>query len=89
MTRAAALALLFASALLPATPATAREAASLTVAQARYDEDVPTRPLRRARTRIEVTPARPPHRECVSWLEREFRPSGTVIVPRLGCWWAR
>jgi hypothetical protein len=26
-------------------------------------------------------------RECTSWLEPEHRPSGTVIVPRLRCWW--
>ena len=39
--------------------------------------------VRRARTQIEVRPARPMHRECTSWLEQEFRPSGTVIVPRI------
>jgi hypothetical protein len=26
-------------------------------------------------------------RQCVSWLEPEYRPSGTVIVPRMRCWW--
>lgn len=26
-------------------------------------------------------------RECRAWLEQEFRPSGTVIVPRMNCWW--
>jgi hypothetical protein len=26
-------------------------------------------------------------RQCVSWLEPEYRPSGTVIVPRMHCWW--
>lgn len=26
-------------------------------------------------------------RECTSWLEQEARPSGTVIVPRMRCWW--
>jgi hypothetical protein len=29
------------------------------------------------------------HRECTSWLEQEARPSGTVIVPRMRCWWVR
>jgi len=46
-------------------------------------------PVRRARTQIEVRPARPMHRECTSWLEQEFRPSGTVIVPRMRCAWVR
>jgi hypothetical protein len=27
-------------------------------------------------------------RECVSRLVPEHRPSGTVIVPRMHCWWA-
>lgn len=26
-------------------------------------------------------------RYCRSWLEREYRVSGTVIVPRMQCWW--
>ena len=28
-------------------------------------------------------------RECTSWLEQDPRPSGTVIVPRMRCWWVR
>jgi hypothetical protein len=28
-------------------------------------------------------------RECRSWLVQEFRPSGTVIVPKMSCWWVR
>ncbi len=28
-------------------------------------------------------------RGCVSWLEQEARPSGTVIVPRMRCRWVR
>lgn len=28
-------------------------------------------------------------RHCVSRLVPEARPSGTVIVPRMRCWWAR
>jgi hypothetical protein len=28
-------------------------------------------------------------RECKSWLVQEFRPSGTVIVPKMSCWWVR
>jgi hypothetical protein len=26
-------------------------------------------------------------RECVAHYEQEFRVSGTVIVPRMNCWW--
>jgi hypothetical protein len=26
-------------------------------------------------------------RQCTSWLARENRPSGPVIVPRMRCWW--
>ena len=28
-------------------------------------------------------------RQCTSWLATEYRPSGTVIVPRMRCWWER
>jgi hypothetical protein len=28
-------------------------------------------------------------RECVARYVQEFRPSGTVIVPRMRCWWVR
>src|SRR5712691_7141073 len=28
-------------------------------------------------------------RQCRAWLAQEFRPSGTVIVPRMSCWWVR
>ena len=28
-------------------------------------------------------------RECRSWLATEHRPSGTVITPRMRCWWER
>jgi hypothetical protein len=26
-------------------------------------------------------------RQCTSWLAQEARPSGTVIVPQMRCWW--
>ena len=46
----------------------------------------------RAPVRIRVTPLyRYPGpnavRQCTSWLAQEARPSGTVIVPRMQCWW--
>jgi hypothetical protein len=28
-------------------------------------------------------------RQCMAWLAPEFRPSGTVIVPKMHCWWER
>ena len=44
------------------------------------------------RARIIVTP-RPSYpgpyatRHCDSWLEKEYRLSGTVVVPRMRCYW--
>jgi hypothetical protein len=26
-------------------------------------------------------------RHCVSWLQKQYRVSGTVIVPQMRCWW--
>jgi hypothetical protein len=28
-------------------------------------------------------------RQCTSWIAPEYRPSGTVIVPKMHCWWER
>jgi len=28
-------------------------------------------------------------RQCTAWLAPEYRPSGTVIVPKMRCWWER
>jgi hypothetical protein len=43
------------------------------------------------RPRITVYPRGylPPNaiRQCRSWLVTEYRVSGTVIVPRMRCWW--
>lgn len=44
------------------------------------------------RTSIVVTPSRStpgPNatRHCDAWLEKEYRPSGTVVVPRMRCVW--
>jgi hypothetical protein len=62
-------------------------------------------PPRRAPPRVTVTPRVPSAtiyplpgaaypgpgyvRGCVSWLEPDPRPSGTVIVPRMSCQWVR
>jgi hypothetical protein len=34
-------------------------------------------------------PGRNAVRQCVSWLATEYRPSGTVVVPYMRCWWQR
>jgi hypothetical protein len=44
------------------------------------------------RASITVTPGRStpgPNatRHCDAWLEKEYRPSGTVVVPRMRCVW--
>jgi hypothetical protein len=28
-------------------------------------------------------------RQCVSWLQPEYRLSGTVVTPQMRCWWER
>jgi len=45
-----------------------------------------------ARPRVTITPrtrSLGPNakRYCRSWLEKEYRVSGTVIVPKMQCWW--
>jgi hypothetical protein len=51
----------------------------------------PSAQRRPARVTVYPRPARAlpanAKRECRAWLEQEFRPSGTVIVPRMNCWW--
>lgn len=70
------------------------------VAQVVSRDDVP--PRRRPQTRLRVTPYYTPDgvyprynpgpdavRECNATYVQEFRPSGTVIVPRMSCYWRR
>ena len=44
-----------------------------------------------SRPRVTIYPRRylPPNatRQCRSWLVREYRVSGPVIVPQMRCWW--
>lgn len=72
-----------------AAPDGARAAPSEFSAQQRTQETQP--PRQRARTRVRVTRPRPlgpnAYRECVAWYEQEYRPSGTVVVPKQRCWW--
>jgi hypothetical protein len=56
-------------------------------------QDILTRLRPHQRPRITVHPLREGYpgpsavRQCTSWLATEYRPSGTVIVPRQHCWW--
>jgi len=74
--------------ILPQPRALAQDRAPAATAFAQASE-----PPRRAPARIVVRPLARSHpgpnsvRQCVSWLEPEYRPSGTVIVPRMHCWW--
>jgi hypothetical protein len=50
------------------------------------DSDAPKRP------RVIIHPRhfepRPnSKRHCASWLQKEYRVSGTVITPQMRCWW--
>src|SRR5271155_3602782 len=84
---------------LPVRSATAQSAPSaLRVAQAQYPDAPPPRRVHRPTTRLRVTPNYDdvyPHydpgpnavRECNATYVQEYRPSGTVIVPRMHCFW--
>ncbi|MDB5599661.1 MAG: hypothetical protein JWN71_1705 [Xanthobacteraceae bacterium] len=75
-----------------AVPAGAQQPASGTGVSAR-GSDVSAQ--QRPRTRLRVTPLRRApldqraYRQCQDWYETEYRPSGTVIVPKMRCWWVR
>lgn len=71
------------------------------LAQATSPEDAPA-PRRRPPARLRVTPYYSPDgvyprynpgpdavRECNASYEQEYRPSGTVIVPHMHCYWRR
>jgi hypothetical protein len=98
----AALSLSFAIMLLPADAGQpARAAAQLAKPQSAATEfSAQTRRTRRPPSRILVTPRYYPGdvfpryypgpnavRECTAHLVQEFRPSGTVITPRMNCFW--
>ena len=42
-----------------------------------------------APTRLRVYPGRLLYRDCNFRLVQQWRPDGTVIVPRQRCWWVR
>jgi hypothetical protein len=88
--RAAAIAAISSGVLLAGERATAAPVATSDAAQA-IDLSAQRR-ARPARTRIRIYapysyPGPNAVRHCTSWLEPEWRPSGTVIVPRMRCWW--
>lgn len=84
-----------------AQPLAQTAGAEVRVAQAVSPDDVPP-PRRRPQTRLRVTPYYTPDgvypryypgpdavRECNATYVQEFRPSGTVIVPHMSCYWRR
>ncbi|MET4801777.1 hypothetical protein ABIA96_004360 [Bradyrhizobium sp. LB11.1] len=90
---------LFSQGCVPAEAQTA--GAELRVAQAVSPDDARP-PRKRPQTRLRVTPYYIPDgvyprynpgpdavRECNATYVQEFRPSGTVIVPHMSCYWRR
>jgi hypothetical protein len=57
------------------------------------DGATPKRAQAPARVRVHPLPQSFPGpnavRECTAWIAPEYRPSGTVIVPKMHCWWER
>lgn len=99
----AALWLIVAVVLLPADAAPAQSGPATQLAQAQSattEFSAQSRRTRRPPSRIVVTPRYRPDdvypryypgpnavRECTAHLVQEFRPSGTVITPRMNCFW--
>jgi len=73
-------------------PAMAAPAADARVSQNHSDRHSQDLAARTKRPRVTIYPRRfrpGPNaiRQCRSWLVREYRVSGPVIVPRMRCWW--
>lgn len=87
----AVLAALGAASVAPA-PALAGGRGAPVAVPAATDLSSQSRPRRAPRVRI-IRQARalPPDavRDCRAWYVQEHRPSGTVITPRMQCWWTR
>lgn len=86
---------LLASAICHSVPAHAFERVSSGVTAGGLDVSAQQR-RERPPARITVTPRRSytypgpgAVRQCAAWLQPEYRPSGTVIVPQMHCWWER
>ena len=48
-----------------------------------------TPPAPRPAGRIVIRPRPLLYRRCVDWYELQHRPSGTVLYPKMHCWWVR
>jgi hypothetical protein len=72
-------------AVLAVTPAAAEPTVKTRETAASSDVSAQSRP----RARLRVYPGRLLYRDCDFKLVQEWRPSGTVIVPRQRCWWVR
>ena len=83
---------------------TAPQATRIAQAAQPIDNDASEQPRVRPRTRLRVYPRTEPGqdgvypryypgrnavRECNATYVQEYRPSGTVIVPRMNCYWRR
>jgi hypothetical protein len=66
------------------------EAAAAPISKAAQRSDEISAQSRRPPTRFRVYPGRRLlYRDCDFHLARQWRPSGTVIVPVQHCWWVR
>lgn len=99
----AALSLTFSVILLPADAARAQSGSTAQLAKAQSaatEFSAQSRRTRRPPTRVYVYPRYNPDdvypryypgpnavRDCTAHLVQEFRPSGTVITPRMDCFW--
>lgn len=73
-----------------AHPAVTDPGASLVVRTPLVAAPIVRAPTRRGPTRVRIygtSPGPNSVRQCVAHYEQEFRPAGTVIVPRMHCWW--
>ena len=79
----------------PWRPALAQNAAPTEDATPAPNADTAPRPHVHQPARVRVHPLAQSNpgpdavRQCSFWLATEYRPSGTVIVPRQHCWWER
>jgi hypothetical protein len=86
--------------LLPVAAQAAPRAQTAQASQSGTDLSAQSRRVRRPPTRIRVYPTYNPDdvypryfpgrnavRDCTATLVEEFRPSGTVITPRMNCFW--
>lgn len=91
--RTLTLAGLVAAALAAAVGTTPAQAQLLPFLFGLVDPNAPAEPPPRSRIEVRPLPQSEPGpnsvRQCTAWLAEEHRPSGTVVVPRMHCWWTR